>query len=70
MAIVYCQNNNVKGLLLGPTFVAQVVGNTNHCLDSKIYPYGLIFCPRVEENECDILFSCKIYLFFQNKEVK
>ena len=30
-------------------------GTTNHSFDGKIRPYGLIFYPQVEENECSIL---------------
>ena len=50
--------------------MAQVVGTKITVLDSKIQPYGLIFRPQVEENECDILFSCKIHLVVQNQEIK
>ena len=30
-------------------------GTINHCFDSKFWPYGLMFHPQVEKNECSIL---------------
>ena len=30
--------------------------SSNHCLDSRLWSYGVIYCPDVEENEWSILF--------------
>ena len=48
----------------------QEVGTKTLYFESKIQPYGLIFQSQVEENECDILFSCEINFVVQNKEKK
>ena len=37
------------------------VGTQNHCLGSKICPHGLIFRPKVEENECNLFMFKFIY---------
>ena len=43
---VYLRHIFVKQLV-------QEVGTKNHYFGNKIKPYGLIFRPHVEENECD-----------------
>ena len=47
--------------------LARVVGTKNPYFESKIQIYGLIFCPHVEEIECDILFLVKFTLLFKIK---
>ena len=48
----------------------QVVGTKTHYFESKIQPYGLIFCPRVERNEYDTIFFWEIRFVVQKQETK
>ena len=47
-------------------FCLNKYGTTIYCFHSKILPYGLIFHPQVEENECSILLLLIIHEVFQN----
>ena len=53
----------LKQWVLVPTTIAKFLqkkmaregGTKTHYFESKILPYGLIFRPQVEENECEPL---------------
>ena len=69
LAGFYCPKQWFLCLLLAPYFVAHVVGNKNHCLDRKSKPNGLIFRPKVDENEYDIhFFLLNLFCCFKPEE--
>ena len=39
-----------------------------HSLGIQICPYGFIFRPKVEQNECEIFFFVKINFYVQNQK--